>query len=572
MVNFSRYILVLIVCFTTIVIPVVSHGQDIESKVKTVGQRITDKKILLSSGSIQAGLSINHISGIERRQDPIFGSLGASLLLDLFTVKLPFSIYVAPKNKTYRLPSYSFVGVSPTYKWATFHLGDRSMNISNYAFSNHSFRGVGIELKPGKWHFKAMNGTIQRSSLEDLGFRNGLEAQYERIGRAMALAYNGSSGSYEFSIFKGEDITDQVDDSFDADAFENVVTGLKFNQNIGRVIQMDFDGAYSTMASKRADPVLALQDVFGANNVFHSFKPSDGNLAYRVGLNVKTEGRTQIGVMFEHIDNNYQSLGSLNFNNDIENVTLRVTGSIFSDKVLYNAQVGGQRNNISKMKGRQGSRIISQTQLNYRPSNLLNLSLGYSNFSNTEKYRLPTTDVLNVVLDSILLATTNQSFNFSASYSFDKKQSRSMTFTTNYNTASQIQSSQTGIDQKSRFFTIHSMYNQVWKAQKMNGSLGVQLSHNNFSMQSTLQITRVLSMSKLLLKDKWQTGITASLTNQRVDGLSANAIIVASWSNQFRLSKNSGLSFISSFTERKNKSNGRSFTDLTGRVNYRMKF
>ncbi|MEO0735019.1 MAG: hypothetical protein AAFZ52_19430, partial [Bacteroidota bacterium] len=168
------------------------HGalfaQDLEATYSQAKNRLQDRAVKISGG-LGFGAQMANISNIPARFDDLDWSLRAQLNVDLLGVNLPFSAFISDRNRLYNLPSYQFVGVSPRYKWATLHAGDRSLNFNPYTFSNQQFRGIGTELTPGKWRVAGMYGRLNRLQLGDFNARQDLEVSYRRMGWAGEVGY-----------------------------------------------------------------------------------------------------------------------------------------------------------------------------------------------------------------------------------------------------------------------------------------------------------------------------------------------------------------------------------------------
>ena len=126
-----------------------AYAQDVEDVYGRTRDRLTDRPVRLAGGVDVTGTAA-YFSGAQPRYDRYGFRAGANLNFDVLGVSAPFSLYYSDKNLLYRLPSYSFAGISPSYRWARFHLGDRNLNFSPYTYSDQTFRGVGVELTPGR--------------------------------------------------------------------------------------------------------------------------------------------------------------------------------------------------------------------------------------------------------------------------------------------------------------------------------------------------------------------------------------------------------------------------------------
>lgn len=110
-----------------------ASGQDVES----IGSNLRNfKKTNIGVGG---GLNLNSTfyssNSINPRRDPFAWSVMANVNLSLGGINAPFSFIFSDGNQRFSLPSYAFTGISPTYKWATLHAGDRSMYFDRYTLS-----------------------------------------------------------------------------------------------------------------------------------------------------------------------------------------------------------------------------------------------------------------------------------------------------------------------------------------------------------------------------------------------------------------------------------------------------
>src|SRR5690625_7751885 len=55
------------------------------------------------------------------------------------------------------------IGLSPSWRWITLHLGDFSRGYSPYTLEGTRLRGAGIDLTPGIFTFSVQGGRAQRT-------------------------------------------------------------------------------------------------------------------------------------------------------------------------------------------------------------------------------------------------------------------------------------------------------------------------------------------------------------------------------------------------------------------------
>ncbi|MEM9819459.1 MAG: hypothetical protein AAF985_00245, partial [Bacteroidota bacterium] len=173
------------------------NGQDVEGLIqeaKSIKAKVknTLNDSLKISGGISASSELNFISGRSRRSGLFNYQLNGALNISKYGFSLPLSLNFSNERFVYnydlpaiRLPSYSFAGMTPTFKWASLLIGDRTMDFSPYTLSGHGFRGLGTELKPGSFYFAAMYGRLQRAQAEDLNSLQSLDPVYKRMAWGM---------------------------------------------------------------------------------------------------------------------------------------------------------------------------------------------------------------------------------------------------------------------------------------------------------------------------------------------------------------------------------------------------
>jgi hypothetical protein len=133
-------------------------------------------------------------------------------------VIIPFSFVL---NQYSDHSPYFQGGLSPAYKWAKLHLGDRYLPFSPLVFEGQSFRGAGIELTPKHFRFMAFYGNLNRAVDQDTAINNFRAPQYSRKGYGAKIGYGNSSNFIDLSYFHA------TDDSSSASFV--IPNGKKFN-------------------------------------------------------------------------------------------------------------------------------------------------------------------------------------------------------------------------------------------------------------------------------------------------------------------------------------------------------
>lgn len=121
------------------------------ARSQDLGQ-ITKQKPVVFNGTIGLGLGTYNVKGIPARQRDFSYIFNGAPTLTIYGVTLPFSVVVSDQERSYTQP-FNQYGISPTYKWATFHAGWQSLEFSPFTLAGHNFLGGGVELNPGKLRF-----------------------------------------------------------------------------------------------------------------------------------------------------------------------------------------------------------------------------------------------------------------------------------------------------------------------------------------------------------------------------------------------------------------------------------
>src|SRR5690606_30283428 len=122
-------------------------------------------------------------------------------------------------------------------------------------------------------------------------------------------------------------------------------------------------------------------------------RSQNGLLAYVLDENISTNyykalnasltypaGKGTVGAGYERIDPGYRTLGAYYFNNDLENITINASQTIFDNRINISINAGLQQDNLNREKSSDQQRIVSSINLNYSASERLGFNGSYSNF------------------------------------------------------------------------------------------------------------------------------------------------------------------------------------------------
>lgn len=160
-------------------------AQDLES--------INLKKPITFHGNFNLQLEYYQSHGIPARKKDFSWLISGNPVVNVLGVDLPFSFLLSNYDNKFYQPFNQF-GLSPRYKWATLHLGYRSLNFSNYTLAGYRMLGAGFELNPNKFRIGFMYGQLRRStSIDSSMLTDPLYVRpiptYKRLGIAGKIGY-----------------------------------------------------------------------------------------------------------------------------------------------------------------------------------------------------------------------------------------------------------------------------------------------------------------------------------------------------------------------------------------------
>ena len=125
---------------------------------------------------------------------------------------MPFSFNWYSNEKAGFTQPFNQFGISPTYKWLTFHLGYRNVSFSEYTLNGYTFLGVGLEARPGKFRLGAIYGKFNQNSEYDLLMVDSIP-KLTRTGWAAKIGYGTNERFVDISFLRIGDNTKNLSDS-----------------------------------------------------------------------------------------------------------------------------------------------------------------------------------------------------------------------------------------------------------------------------------------------------------------------------------------------------------------------
>lgn len=485
---------------------VATMGQDVEQTITDLRSRLHNP--FTYSGSVGMEASLYGTNLETNRAAPFIGSFTAGLNLGIFGVQTPFNFVYSSGGTAFnvRLPSFGFAGLSPSYKGYTLHLGDRSMSLGKYSFSNHSFRGAGGEVRRDKWNARSFYGRLQRARVSDFQGLQNVDPLLKRMGWGALVGYQPRLGSnVDFSLFKAwDDINsiplNRVDSSYTINGAQNAIFSTRVEQSIGNSVSLELNyssSGYTERLDLEETKTSFVKSYLGILKTSRSTR-------WKNAMETKVKMETEIGqlnISFERIDPGYRTMGALFFQDDQQNITGGIATQLFSRKVSLIFNGGVQQNNLNGDKVDQYNRIIASLQSNIALSQKLQLNAGFTNFSSVNRQtRIIDPNTPNLLTE---LALTNANLTVGISYSFSAYQRWITNFSWQKNQT--ITTSDQILEQINKIISANSIFTQIWTDRNLTGS--AQFYFNQFSMADinqsqkgvTLQVNKALKSKKVNL-------------------------------------------------------------------------
>lgn len=423
----SKLLTHLILAFSVLFCSNFIDAQDLEQigklDPKNAISSFRDAQLLAVNGGLGVNLRSYNAWGGDGRQAPFTYTISANANLKfLDKINAPFSFVFNGQNTTSSNPfnldalkeslkkRFVRVGLSPKYKWATVHLGHRSMNFSSLTYANQTFYGVGTELNPGKFRFAALRGLMPTAEPVDLSLFEVNQEVFNRRATAVKVGYGDDQKFFDFIAMKGEDREEGYRVNADSSLIspqENLVLGINTQLQILESLNARLEIASSAFSINK----LATTDQ--ENQFPHLGFLLDANSSTNVSTAINGGWQFQgkvfsLGMDYQRFAPGYQTMGVYYFNDDLQNITLNTGFNFAKIQLNINLTGGVQTNNLDNSKPTTVSRNIGAVNVTWSKSNF-QANLSYNNFSNSIDYVLnPSLDSLNaVVITENLTATTS---------------------------------------------------------------------------------------------------------------------------------------------------------------------
>ncbi|MEL6989555.1 MAG: hypothetical protein AAGK97_17230, partial [Bacteroidota bacterium] len=280
---------------------------------------------------------------------------------------------------------------------------------------------------------------------------------------------------------------------------ENVVIGTEFSISPIKEFRIYAHAAGSAITSNQNSVPLDVPELTNRLANIEDFYTlnitSKLQFAGDAGFEVKLKQFT-IGGEYKRVDPFYKSLGTYYFQEDYENILVKLNFALAKNKVRFNGRGGIQRNNLAKLRNTTSTRRIANASLTISPSRAFAATARYSNFQTD---RNPEVSNLN---DSLRLTRTTAVYGGILRFQFGSKEMpNTITASGNYQNLEDVLDEQTrdlGIDN----YNANVTYGIQFRKSALNIAASFLYNQNNAGENENQRLGGNLRISKRLLDKK----------------------------------------------------------------------
>jgi hypothetical protein len=466
------------------------------------------------------GLTMSHIGNFSvdstHTEQTYSYYLSGNLNTQLWeVVDLPISFSYTNNQIDKSLPQpFNRFSLAPSYKWVKTYMGYANMSFSSYTLSGHEFLGGGVELTPDKsFSFSAMFGQLNKAVKPDT---LGSDPCYKRLGGGFKMGYNNEKFDIGFNIFKAKDLVNSLtireEDSVVVKPKDNITGSLMLKLKLINNLSVSAEYALSYMNQD-----ISIADSIGGSSSKFFEQRGDVTKYNAVKASISQSSKIgNVGVSYERVAPNYNTLGAYYFNNDFENITADLGVKIIP-RVNLSMNVGLQKDNLLDQETTTSKRLIYSITGSLAASKKLSVNASVSNVQNYVHIK----DIYDEVtqtneyenLDTLSYTQLNFTSSGNVNYILksNDKTNQNLNAGFSYQQASEIQSD----DSKyigNRIYNGNLSYQYSLSPRKFNVSSTINYNYN----QLTEYDVKVLSVNFAVRKDffeKLKTSLTTTYSN-----------------------------------------------------------
>jgi hypothetical protein len=517
--------------------------------------QITKQKPFTINGTMGLGLGTYSVNGIPARQRDFSYIFNGAPTLSIYGVSFPFSVVVSDQQRSYTQP-FNQYGISPTYKWITFHAGWQSLEFSPFTLAGHNFLGGGIELNPGKLRFGFIYGRFNKAIEEDLNQPLALaqQAAYKRTGYSTKLGWGTERNHVDVIFLNAKDHVSSLSStpiSTELSPAENMVLGIssKFSFLKHFVFDMDISGSIytrnvlsDTVKNLKLDKIGFIKDLITLNASTQLLTAGQTSIGYNAA-------NYNVRFRYRRVDPDYKSMGAYYFETDVQNYTVEGTLRLIKGQLQLGGSFGVQNDNILHDKSVRSNRKIGAANISFNKPEY-GIDLRYTNFGITQDRGL------NPIIDMFRVARTNHNLSTMLRYNINNESiSHSFVLVGNLQSLVDLNEiTKPNSKSNSKMANLSYQFGLPKKAFGVNANVSYTVAEVTFG--KTIFYGPTLGVSQAV--DKGNLGLNASVSYQlqRNNNIDAGNIFNINFNSSYRLGKRNAANLTLNYL----KSNSRDVT------------
>ena len=436
-------------------------------------------------------LSFNHNYEMLPDSSSSYYYLSGSLNTKFFgviDVPVSFSYTNNKFTKNMAMPFNRF-SLSPSYKGYTVYIGYNSMTFSKYTMSGHDYFGGGFGYSgSGPWSTEAFFGRLRKAIMPDSSTN---DAGYARIGGGLKVGYSSDRYGISVNAIKIHDRENSVDFTGFEDQYvapkDNTAASISLNVKPLNCITIAGEYAVSQM-NENSQPIS--ENTPSTSTMYHAL---DANITYTAAIG-------SIGVSYDRLPPNYETLGGYYFAEDEEQVAVNLSANI-SDKATLSGSFGCRHDNLDNQQTITNKSFAYSVDASVTPVERLSLSASVNNDQSYANLR-DNIEQLTMMsefedLDTNEYSRLNLTASFGANYTTKPSEIISNSFTSSfsYNTTSDEQRYDT-TTANSKIYNLNLGSNTSFLIPKISAGINVSMSKTDTESQKYKMLTLTGSLSK----------------------------------------------------------------------------
>lgn len=587
MIQKIKYTLLLLLTLACIV----SGNRAYAQRLDAIGK----EEPLTVSGNISTNFILYGSNGESYGRDRFTSYISGSMNFDLYGVAMPLSFsYSSQSTGSFQQP-FNQVAIHPSYKWVTAHIGFTSMSFSSHSLSGHTFSGVGFDITPpGRFKVSTMVGRLVKpikapeEALDDIPAVEVVPA-YARWGGGAKVSYALDKHAFDLIIFKAKDDAGSIPSpasSYNLTPKDNLVLGINVSSRITSKLsaRLEFTASALTNNTKISKDSTEKSAVPDLGFLLHTNGSTALYKALKSGVDYSF-GQSTVGIGYERIDPEYQTLGAYYTTNDLENITANFGTSLFKGKAQLAFNVGKQRDNLNNNKASSFTNWVWSGNAAVTPIVKLSLNLSYSSFQAYTHLRSAYEESIKLTpydnLDTLKFTQISQNMAVSAAYriSADKERVQMLNISLNGVLTHETQGDSTTSGNGGMYNGILG-YSLSLVPIKTTLNVGLNASFNDIAMSKSFMLGPTVAVGKGFLDGKLNTNMGVSYSLLKAKGATAGSVLNTRLGASYGISGKKEKSFATHqlglsavFSNRfKSSANAKAFADFTITFSYTCSF